>query len=468
MRRDPPGVASFERLEAILANPAIYRLGALIPRPDACKGGRPRAYPDFMVLVYEALLSVYRSARQVEAELSHPVVWRFICRKVKKRFPRDTTKHLPRVPMKRHHYTYLRNRYLADPAVLAELTAQHRSIAADQARQIGLMQPDGPGTWTHPHLSRMMYADGKVVTPLFKAKPGDARVDKQTGEVRPLRCEPDAGLHYEGTGEMAFGTKFVIVAARTEDSGERIILDSEWVPDAGGEAAVAMKCFGRLAPLVPGAQGVLYDTALRGVHHQELLRDFGLVPINKVSAASSGKAGKGPRRRTEKSVHIEDKRIELEDGSSTTVHLYARGGAVGIGELTETGDLEFVELKRVRTRRTQDLNGKFRWYNYYALPGSQKTVVVRLHGNDEDRRRRLNRTENVRPVAPTDPDFKKLHKRRNDAESINRGIVDSLYLGRAHSVGHSRQTINLLGYALVVNGLALHRYRRRLAAAAAA
>jgi hypothetical protein len=36
--------------------------------------------------------------------------------------------------------------------------------------------------------------------------------------------------------------------------------------------------------------------------------------------------------------------------------------------------------------------------------------------------------------------------------------VDSLYLGRAHSVGHARQLANLLGYALMVNGLALHQY----------
>ena len=36
-----------------------------------------------------------------------------------------------------------------------------------------------------------------------------------------------------------------------------------------------------------------------------------------------------------------------------------------------------------------------------------------------------------------------------------------LWLGRAHSIGHARQTMNLLGYALMVNGLALHRHQRR-------
>jgi hypothetical protein len=92
----------------------------------------------------------------------------------------------------------------------------------------------------------------------------------------PARFEPDAGLHFEGTGETAWGCKFVLVAARSEEEQARIILDLEAVPKPGGEAAIAMECITRLAPLVPEAQGVIYDTVLRGVHHQKLLRELGL------------------------------------------------------------------------------------------------------------------------------------------------------------------------------------------------
>jgi len=459
-----PGVASFERLEAILANPAIYELAELVPHPSIEKGGRRRDLPDFMLFVYEALISVYRSARQVEAELSHPVVWRFIRRKLKKRFPDDLSKRLPRRPMKRHHYTYARNRYLTDPAVAAALGELHRRLACEQARELGLMDPKGPGSLTHPHLSRMLYSDGKVVTPLFRAKAGDTRIDKSTGEIKPVRFEPDADLHFEGDGEIAFGTKFVMVAVRTQDERGRIILDLEWVPDKGGEAKVAMECFDRLAPLVPGAQGVIYDTALRGIHHQCLLRDYGLLPVNKVTAAVAG--SKRPRRdegrRVEKSVLVERRDVALSDGSVKSLSLFAKGGAVGIGEMNDRGEPEFLELKRVKTYR-RGKPGQFRWYNDYELPDAyeKQVITVRLHGNKEDAARKFNRTENVRPIAASDPDFKALYRRRNDAESINRGLVDSLYLGRAHSVGHARQLVNLLGYALMVNALALHRHRRR-------
>lgn len=228
------GVAKLERVEAILENPEIYRLAELIPHPDPQSGGRQRHYPDYMLLVYEALVSVYGSARQVEAELSHPLVWGFMRRLVKSLFPDDKSKHLPRRPMRRYHYLYGRNRYLQDPQVLTGLARLHRQIASDQSREIGLLDPQGPGSWTHPHLSRMLYADGKVVTPLFRAKPGETSTDKATGEIKQLRCDNDGALHFEGTGEAAWGTKFVIVAARATDARARMILDLEWVPEPGG------------------------------------------------------------------------------------------------------------------------------------------------------------------------------------------------------------------------------------------
>src|SRR3954452_13157669 len=68
--------AALDKVEAILRNPATYAIAAGIPAHP--KNGRPRTYPDFMGIVFAALLSVWRSARQVEAELAHPQVWNFI------------------------------------------------------------------------------------------------------------------------------------------------------------------------------------------------------------------------------------------------------------------------------------------------------------------------------------------------------------------------------------------------------
>ena len=74
--------------------------------------------------------------------------------------------------------------------------------------------------------------------------------------------------------------------------------------------------------------------------------------------------------------------------------------------------------------------------------------------------RKFNRTENVRPIPPEDPDFRGLFRRRNDAESINRALEDTRWLRRAHSLGHRRQLLNLLGYALMINSLAVARHHQ--------
>ena len=68
-------------------------------------------------------------------------------------------------------------------------------------------------------------------------------------------------------------------------------------------------------------------------------------------------------------------------------------------------------------RRT-DKAGTYRWYNEHALPetlGGAK-ITVRLHGDDQDTKRKLNRTENLRPIPPSDPEFADLFRRRNDAQ----------------------------------------------------
>lgn len=107
--------------------------------------------------------------------------------------------------------------------------------------------PALPALGTHPDPNRFIQADGKVITPLYKAKRGQEVVDRQTGEMRPVRFDPDATLHIEGGGIAAFGNKSVIASARNEH--DRVVLDVELDPGKkgeGGEAGVAMGTFERL------------------------------------------------------------------------------------------------------------------------------------------------------------------------------------------------------------------------------
>ena len=65
-------------------------------------------------------------------------------------------------------------------------------------------------------------------------------------------------------------------------------------------------------------------------------------------------------------------------------------------ELTDSGGLTFLPLRRVRTYRNRDKSGLYRLYNDYRLPLTYGggLVTVRLHTNDEDAARGFNRTEN--------------------------------------------------------------------------
>jgi hypothetical protein len=123
----------------------------------------------------------------------------------------------------------------------------------------------------------------------------------------------------------------------------------------------------------------------------------------------------------------------------------------------------------LKTERRAD-EQRYRWYNVYQLPeehgGGQ--VRIRLTGNEEDRRRKVNRAERLRAIPPPDPDFPALFRRRNDAESMNRGLEDSLYWRRAHSVGARAQEADLLGFGLGMNALASFRHTKRELLASAA
>ena len=75
-----------------------------------------------------------------------------------------------------------------------------------------------------------------------------------------------------------------------------------------------------------------------------------------------------------------------------------------------------------------------------AQPATRQTGTIgHADGNTDDTKHRLNRTGNYRPIPPDDPDFGRLYRRPNDAESITRHLDDTLWLRRAHSIGQYRR-----------------------------
>jgi hypothetical protein len=451
--------ADLEKLEAILRYPAVRAIASVIPEKQ--RAGRPRDFSPYMWVVYHVLVNfVWHSARAVGDELSHPWIWKKVRLIVREVFADEPWLWLPAQPMARHHYQHAL-RYLRDPALLIELKERFGEEAAALAKELGLFSEDTPMSWTHLDRDRFGQADGKVIDPRYRSKTGTT-INKVTGEIREVRFESDAGLHTEGGGNKEFGTKFVIVSARTKY--DRVFLTHQFdsgKKGEGGEAAVAMDCFERLVPLLPGGQGVNYDKALRGVHIDRAAREFGWLVATGVFDIKD--------EDDEPLIwHIEDREIDLPEGTRTTIRIHAQRGAPGLLERDETGKEHFVQLEFLKRERRGRI-GQFRFYKLVRLPEhlGGGTIRVRTTGNDEDEARGLNRAEHLRAIAETDADFPPLKARRLDAESLNKTLEDTLDHGRAHSVGAVAQDADLLGFGLGLNALTWFRNQKRQRARAA-
>ena len=154
----------------------------------------------------------------------------------------------------------------------------------------------------------------------------------------------------------------------------------------------------------------------------------------------------------------------------------ARGVAAGLGSSSHQGHvvggvlsrrLPCPERRRGRGPlepipvRPPRVIGWWTWFvGFGHAPEMKEIPRCHVHTHPSSHRSR-GASENIRPIPATDSDFAGLYKRRNDAESINRALDDTLWLRRAHSIGHARQHLNLLTFALGVNSLALHRHRGR-------
>ena len=213
-RDDQGGVSHLERVEAVFTNPDLYSVGeGLVPR-DPTKGGRPRQFPEYFVFAFADLADIYTSARAAWTALKGPHVWDHIRGLVKQHCPDDPSKWLPDQPPSRTWYVKARNRITDFDTALEELGDRFTTAAVETAEALGLLDPTGAGTPTHPDPSRMIHHDGKALRPLYNGRPGDTRdvkvTDPKTGEVRieqrPVPVDPDAKLHVSGDGSQVHGT----------------------------------------------------------------------------------------------------------------------------------------------------------------------------------------------------------------------------------------------------------------------
>lgn len=154
---------------------------------------------------------------------------------------------------------------------------------------------------------------------------------------------------------------------------------------SGGEGPTLLPMLDRLVPQLPGTQALVYDGGIRGTHMNEILVRNGILPI--VPSPGSRADQAPPPRRLE----------ETRDG----VQLYTQLGGLGIGHLTEDGDIAFERLRRCNIIRRQNSDRSFRWYGEYEQPDGRGTRT-RLDQTAQDILCHINRAEHLRPIAKGD------------------------------------------------------------------
>jgi len=445
-------ISAWDLIEALLADDTIFDMGATIPDPPRHKGGRPRKYPTWAIFFFGALRLKYQSARQVEAELRHPLVWEPLCELVRERFPDQPEMWLPAQPMKAYHWAYGRAQAESVAAAIGDVL-EH--TAATKATEMGLCA--GQGSWTNPHRNDLIEIDGKIIEAACRGSAQENAERISRGDPPLKRFDPDASSQKQGDNTYVVGNKFVIASTRGDTVHSRLILSV--VADVNHrEVDHAMAIADRLVGLLPGVAGVVYDAALRGVHIQHLMRDLGILGIAPV-VSQSGRRGSADR--VLKRVAV-DHQVAVKGGMRSAVDVYAEGGAAGIdGQPHADGTRPFVLLELQQVKRVANTDRTFRWYGIYAIPASEGggTVNLGLVATAGDTARRLNRTENLRAFPPGSQQYEKLYGRRSDAESTNRQIDDGLYLHRANSFGSTRNLVDLYCHAAAVNAIAIARYR---------
>ena len=272
------------------------------------------------------------------------------------------------------------------------------------AREVGLLLPGTAGSRTRPHPSRTIYGDGTIVRPLYR------KADKG-------RQDPDAEEHYRHDGEI-YGNDLVAIAVRGSVANRRLILAVGRVTERGHEADEAVRLIRTVHDVAgDGIQAVVYDGAFRGVHHDLLMRELGLVVVNKVHAS---------KREEERRVH---RKVPLGQWDHTvrkrvcTHTLVAWNGSVHDATLDDGGKLVLSEpLVRNQVRRyDRGVDNGWRFSLGVTVPCPREPFIAWINPHRQPDERGNGRPDQLRLLPESDPHFQTLYGLRNDSESINSG-----------------------------------------------
>jgi hypothetical protein len=394
-----------------------------------------------MHLAFGAMSRLFHSGLRLDAELADRQTWR----RILERYNKGAALHPLGIEMDpgtpvliADTYRHVRD-WLTKDENLAALQASFTAHSIEIAQGIGLLLPDGPGSRTRPHPSRTIYGDGTIVRPLYEK----AEVGRQ---------DLDAEEHMRHDGQI-YGNDLVMIATRGPEKNARVILAVGRVEQRGQEAATAIELIRAVHAVAgDGIQAVVYDGAFRGVHHETLMTELGLIVVNKVHATA-----KGADSRSYRTVPL-GRWSHTVRGRLCEHTLVACNGSVHDSSLDDGGQLVLSEpLPRRQVRRYErgsDMGWRFTLGVEVPCPKNPFTAWISPHRQSDQRG--FGRADQLRLLPESDPYFQTLYGLRNDSESINSAYKRTLVADRAAARGWRRQVLDLMSWAMLTNSLCWH------------
>lgn len=452
---DKDAVGSQQRVRAVAANPDVYALAASLPPTPKRKDGQPADFPDYVYLIYAALISVFGAARGTATEIVQSSwVWDEVRAGVAAVLGVEESERLRLAGPQRHHWTYNSKR-LRRYVPQLQRTLEERAV--QQAVEQGLLDPDAPRAWSDPSRAQIVYGDGTVMKPALQHRDAES-VNPETGEIRRHRVDPASGWHTEaGDKKTSWGPKLVLLHAGNEDYQGRVLLAFRHQADRGGrhEADCALEMLDDLFERAPGALGACWDGLLRAVHHDHIAA-HGRLSINRVHGAPDKRNSK-----TKDKTHVLPALTHpLADGSSCEHDLWAVNGRVHERIVTDDGQATFEAVPVTRLMRREDRQGG-RWYHVLRVacpdaPGGVLHRNVRIDGIAVlDEKRRFTRQEYLRQIPPGTRVFVDVASYRPGAESINAALDSRYPHRRMPAYGVEQQSLIMIGFFLAQNGSAV-------------
>lgn len=418
------------QLAALFACPLIHDLAAAIPPQCA---GRPARHPVALHLAWAALARWHCSGNRLDAELAHGDLWE----RIVAAYNTGAAAHpdgvavrdgIDRLYADTHRHT--RDR-ICDTDILKALCDQLTESSVALAQQIGLLQPTQVGSRTRPNGVCTIYGDGTILRPMYSAE--------------AKRNDPDVLVHHRHDGAVA-GTKLVHFAVRGPEAHRRIMLALGHVADQGREADRSIELVRDICRHAPDSvAAVVYDGAFRGVHHNLLMTELGLLVINKPH---------GTRSKKPRTLPLGTWTHDTPSGPCQHA-LASVGGSVCDASLDDAGRAVVSEpCDRVQVRRYQRPGDRWRFSVGFRIPCAAGAFTAWISPHPGPGDTTAGRADQLRLIPPHEKLFDELYGLRNDSEAINANYKRTHLYDRAPVLGWRRQLFDLLVWSILNNTLA--------------